>query len=62
MLLEKGRMIIVKNILGGILLIAGISLIIIPNIIVPVLCGATIIFGIILIIAGYFGIISGRRR
>jgi len=60
-MLQKGTMRPLKKILGFILAAAGLGLIFFPDKTVPILCGQKMLFGIIVAVAGYFLIISGRQ-
>lgn len=59
--LPRGTMRPVKKILGIGLIVAGAGLTFFPDKIVPFLCNNKIIFGIGLMISGYFFVIAGRR-
>jgi hypothetical protein len=61
MLPPKGTARPIKQILGWILLAAGLGLVFMPDTVVPILCGNKIIFGIIVAVAGYFHAFSGRQ-
>jgi len=60
-MIQKGTMRPFKKILGGALVAAGLSLVLIPEKITPILCDNKMIFGLLLALAGYFLFISGRR-
>jgi len=57
----KGTMRPVKKVLGGILLAAGIGLVVMPDATANILCGYKMIFGVIVAVAGYFHLVSGRQ-
>ena len=58
---ERGTMRPLKKIIGAFLLVAGAGLIFTPDTITPILCDNKMSFAFILLISGYFHIISGRR-
>lgn len=60
-MLKKGTMRPVKQILGWILLVAGVGLVAMPDQTTNILCGNKMIFGLIIAVAGYFHAFSGRQ-
>jgi len=61
-MLQKGSMIPVKKGMGIALLAAGAGILLFPDKTIPFLISMKIIFAIVLIVAGYFAVIAGRRR
>ena len=57
----KGTMRPLKKILGITLLVSGLGLIFMPDKTTAILCSNKAIFGIMIAIAGYFHLISGRQ-
>jgi len=60
-MIDKGSMMPVKKVLGVILMVAGLGLVLFPDMTVNILCSQKAIFGIVVATAGYFLLISGRR-
>ena len=60
-MLEKGTMIPVKKGIGIALLVAGAGILLFPDKTIPFLINMKIIFGVVLIAAGYLLSIVGRR-
>lgn len=60
-MLPRGSMRPLKQILGIVLLAAGLGLMFMPQQTADLLCSQKILFGILVAIAGYFHLISGRR-
>jgi uncharacterized membrane protein HdeD (DUF308 family) len=60
-LLPKGTMRPVKQVVGAILLIAGLGLVIWPDKTAALLCDQKLVFGILVAIGGYFHAFSGRQ-
>ena len=61
-MLEKGTMIPVKKVLGVALLAAGAGILLMPDKTIPFLISMKIVFGVVLIGAGYLLAIAGRQR
>lgn len=55
-------MLIVKKVLGVLIGIAGIGLLLLPTFMSNLLCGNKTVFAVILIVASYFLVITGRQR
>jgi len=61
-MMKKGSMLIVKKVLGVLIGIAGIGLLLLPTFMSNLLCGNKTVFAVILIVASYFLVITGRQR
>jgi len=60
-MIEKGTMRPVKKIIGGVLLAAGLGLVLMPDKTAEILCSYKMVFGLVTAGAGYFLAISGRQ-
>lgn len=61
-MVKKGAMIPVKKAIGSVLGIAGIGLIVMPDQTAVILCQYKAAFGVLVLAAAYFLVISGRQR